>query len=154
MKINVEALQEVKQHILEEPRRFFMEGWGFVNGKGYGIDAKDIPSDVSPPCQTSGCIAGHLVMLNNKKYDRDIRSDLFLSYTYGGLILFNKSKNDKLTIEEMKIIENVFYNEKWDSPYNIKYLELSRLFPGLDRRTRIAQLTAEYIDYICEKYAK
>ena len=152
MKINIEALQEVKQLILEEPKRFFMEGWGFVNGVGYGIDAGDVPSDVCPPCQTAGCIAGHLVMLDNKKHNRTITSQLCSSYNYGGLILFNKPEDDFLTLEEMKIVENVFYIDKWDSPYGIKYSELSRLSPGLERRTKIAKLTADYIDYICEKY--
>lgn len=61
MPINVELLQRVKAHILEEPRRIGMGHW--LQRAGYGVVLKDdyespLPSALHPPCGTVACIGG------------------------------------------------------------------------------------------------
>jgi hypothetical protein len=57
-KINVELLEKVKAHILEEPRRFNMSLFVFNQG-----EIEDLPKNERPPCGTMACIAGWAVML-------------------------------------------------------------------------------------------
>lgn len=54
--MNVELLEKVKQHILEEPKRLWMGDWAF----------KVSPTDENAPaCGTVGCIAGWASLLSN-----------------------------------------------------------------------------------------
>jgi hypothetical protein len=51
--MNVKLLRKIQKHILEEPRRLNMDGWGMV------FDMEDAAIDKRvPPCGTAGCIAG------------------------------------------------------------------------------------------------
>lgn len=74
----VQKLQEVRDHILEEPNRLTMRNWSvrgsnnidYIDGyngeayeQAYNGDYTNIVM-LHPPCGTSGCIAGWLCMLN------------------------------------------------------------------------------------------
>jgi hypothetical protein len=50
--MNVELLQRVKQHILEEPRRLDMDDWAHTSNEA--------------PCGTQACIAGWACVLTGK----------------------------------------------------------------------------------------
>lgn len=56
--MNVELLERVKQHILEEPKRLRM---GFVHATGDWVADLTNP----PSCGTVGCIAGWTCVLGN-----------------------------------------------------------------------------------------
>jgi len=57
MKPNVKLLRKVRDLIAEEPRRLRMGTWGQRWTKR---DLKNWPT--LPPCGTTGCLAGHIVM--------------------------------------------------------------------------------------------
>lgn len=63
--MNVELLQKVKAHILEEPNRFVMGEW--ISKRHPGAVIRDESADnahiVTPSCGTIGCIAGWTVLL-------------------------------------------------------------------------------------------
>lgn len=54
--MNVELLQKVKAHILEEPKRLFMPVVLHCN-------MSDVPEVRKPPCGTMACIAGWACLL-------------------------------------------------------------------------------------------
>lgn len=64
-KLNVRLLRKIQKHILEEPRRFFMD-WFIAKGTPGKKDLTAIGnwtavcdlSSVTPPCGTAACIAG------------------------------------------------------------------------------------------------
>lgn len=72
--MNVELLQKVRAHILEEPRRFNLEHWGgVIDPKEYEHieepwpeaveELEDVIAYQRPPCGAVGCIAGNTLIL-------------------------------------------------------------------------------------------
>lgn len=68
-KLNVRLLRRIKRHILEEPRRFFMEGIVATGepGKQFPFSAtyRDLAASV-PSCGTAACIHGWTALLSGK----------------------------------------------------------------------------------------
>jgi hypothetical protein len=61
-KLNVKLLRRIQKHIIEEPRRFFMEGFvvkakSESEWKSKSLWYNDISTQM-PPCKTAACIAG------------------------------------------------------------------------------------------------
>lgn len=73
--MNIELLQKVKAHILEEPRRFNLGYWGgivdpkFYNellaeeDEGGDEELESVLAKQRPPCGAVGCIAGNVCIL-------------------------------------------------------------------------------------------
>lgn len=62
--MNVELLEKVKQHILEEPKRFFMEDFILEAPAGSAVKLDDVTRTM-PSCGTAACIAGWAVILSH-----------------------------------------------------------------------------------------
>lgn len=60
----IRLLNEVADHILEEPKRLEMGTWGetFTEDSKYSDDGDPIPS-----CRTQGCVAGWTIFLNRPR---------------------------------------------------------------------------------------
>src|ERR1700739_464311 len=58
----VKLLRQVKDHILEEPKRLSMGSWMVIYPTGFPTSASWLPA-----CGTVGCIAGWTVLLHDRK---------------------------------------------------------------------------------------
>lgn len=67
--MNVERLERIKRHILEEPRRADMYGWARVAPEA--------------PCGTAGCIAGWDELMDLKRPERSRLMQLARDYADG-----------------------------------------------------------------------
>jgi hypothetical protein len=92
--MNIELLQRVKTHILEEPRRLSMNAWFYnVNPEQGG----------NPPCETVGCIAGWADFLKH------------------GVVIGNEQIGSslELTGDQRK---RLFYAHYWPEPFWTRYI--------------------------------
>lgn len=129
--MNVELLERVKQHILEEPNRLSMAfTTRFVENKDEMIDKLDGYDSCSenvflnPPCGTAGCIAGWAYMLSgfkptSREYIKDRVAELL-----------------DITNDEMS---RLYYTTEWPRKYY-------NAFKTYDL-TKRAQVCAERIDF-------
>lgn len=127
--MNVELLERVKAHILEDPRRLDMELW--IQDKMYGPD--------SPPCGTVGCIAGWAVEL-----------------TEGGAAHFRSSY---ITEEARKLLDltfqqsgTLFHTDSWPEEFRDAYAATYKNYGWMapDYRLKQAQVTAARIDHLIQ----
>lgn len=68
-KLNVQLLRRIKRHILEEPRRFFMQGVVQTGEPGKPFEKQLAYGDLAslvPPCGTAACIHGWTALLSGK----------------------------------------------------------------------------------------
>ena len=65
-------LRKVKRHILEEPKRFFMDGVVMYGPEGRDVNLDGIPSTF-PQCGTAACIAGWACVLSGNIDPEDIQ---------------------------------------------------------------------------------
>lgn len=107
--MNVRLLRKVKNHILEEPRRFIMRTWlltrEYVGGPSYPSDngAKEVKF---AKCGTAACIAGWAVLLHDKRitnYDEIARR-----------------ASELLELDEMKSYR-LFGATWWPEPFGSQY---------------------------------
>ena len=110
--MNIELLEEVKQHILEEPNRLTMareivtEAFRFNDAlNGAEFDTGEI--QLAPPCGTAGCIAGWAVILGHPelkpeeaKYRYDIHKEA-----------------QKLLGVDYDTLDKLYYTPYWPEPY-------------------------------------
>ena len=123
--MNIELLNKVKAHILEEPRRLEMVDWI--------VDAEEIPvEDNRPPCGTAGCIAGWAAMLDGG-FNRSIHFP-------------RRYATDALGIDPYGQAERLFYLSQWPAQFKFDKDRPDVSFYKLDKETQ-ARLTAARIDY-------
>lgn len=67
-KPNITLLRRIQKHILEEPRRFFMQGVVETGepGKPFENSSYGDLSKIAPPCGTAACIHGWTALLCGK----------------------------------------------------------------------------------------
>lgn len=121
-KLNVRLLRRIKRHILEEPRRLNMYGFGY---KIHGT-----PSPDEPPCGTVGCIAGWAIWLSGLQVSEV--NVIRKASTLLGL----KNRYDGLSGDQKRL----FYVEDWPTLFEHRYVAAQRA------RTR-AYITAERIEH-------
>lgn len=127
--MNVELLQKVKAHILEEPKRLKMSQWG-----------RKVDPFTGPACGTVGCIAGWAAFLSKPAY---IGSEALYSYCDG---LYSQARLDAAELLDVnkRQQEYLFFVGYWPEPFRERY-QIADVFP--DNHTELAQITAERIDH-------
>lgn len=125
--LNIELLQKVKKHILEEPKRLAMIHWTlrglpgqFLTSEGWG----EIGERVFPPCGTVGCIAGWTCMLS-------------------GMASGTRSSAEELLEISRFESDSLFMVEDWPEPIRTQYMHATT--PELR-----AKLAAKRIDLFIE----
>lgn len=133
--LNVRLLRRIQKHILEEPRRFFMESVVVATtpGSRKWDESASWFTDLSrtvPPCGTAACIHGWTALLSGKTIQEteDLR--------------FRWSQN-KLGLSPSYQIDNLFIAEYWPSPFDGRYLSAR----GPKQRAKIA---CARIDHLIE----
>lgn len=125
--MNVELLERVKQHILEEPLRLEMgEGLMF---RAPGTERRAYYTDSivqTPVCGTVGCIAGWACLLTDKNWD-DTSWDS-IRFRARELIGLNYWQSSRL-----------FYMAAWSAEFKERYIATTT-------PAERAQVTAERID--------
>jgi hypothetical protein len=158
--MNIELLQKVKAHILEEPKRFNLHYWGgIIDPSFYGSLGEKIddygPDDIEtaihkqhPPCGAVGCIAGNILILAGQIKPTE---------HYQGIGVYKFPENtlelaaDALGIDEAQAKRLFFLYEwgrmhqgrtvGWPEPFE------DRLYDATPGTLEYAQITAERIDH-------
>lgn len=138
MTLNVELLERVKAHILEEPRRFEMASWA-----EHSDDA---------PCGTAACIAGWALIL--EKGARLLDDGVTLLYRNNRRILSEGNDAARLLGIDIKIAMELFSVSRWPSDLEYEYLDLE-YDDSLEGRQAKAEIAARRIDrFIAEHSAQ
>ncbi len=116
--MNVELLDQIKQAILEEPRRIRMYDWV--------TRISDVPEDKRPPCGTVACIAGWAVALST-----GLRGDAL--YDYDGI---SSAAADLLDCDP----DILFHVSEWPKSWRERLDKVSSGTPAY------AAVVAEFID--------
>lgn len=138
--LNVDLLNKVKKHFLDEPRRLRMDTWlkqGYPNQEIFsaGISGYNEPEEyLLPQCGTVGCIAGWTVML---AYPNDPSKQLSPSL----------QAREVLGIDEYIMPYDLFFPDQWPSDFYRDY----RNAESPEERARIA---CEVIDHFVKMYAQ
>lgn len=126
--MNVGLLLQVKDHILEEPRRLNMDIL-FLNLREEDIWFYDLPA---PPCNTVGCIAGFAAALSGT---RDLTS------YQGGMAALGLTREEaERLFTEPRHWNNMCFRYHWPEDYARAYLAATN-------PTGRAQATAARIDH-------
>jgi hypothetical protein len=72
----IKLLRKVAAHILEEPKRVYMNDWAEVVAPEYHASYQSESRSPVPVCNTQGCIAGWTILLNRPKIWRDLLADI------------------------------------------------------------------------------
>ena len=159
--MNVELLEKVKAHILEEPKRIRMEAWVFsehfteddkafarsflmeeIYSKEHNVDrllaALQPFSNLLdfPACGTVACIAGWGKILEQTDPESALRNPVFLS----DLACLSEFENAARFGLEMRQALRLFYVRHWPVAYSLKYARAKTS----DAR---AHITANRIDH-------
>lgn len=123
--MHVERLQQIKAHILEEPRRLNMSGWIWTNQEG---------TDWAPPCGTMGCLAGWAMLLFDPHTARQ--------YVQGDTDVMPEDRGAELLELEYEQAKRLFYQTHWPGDLSERYEDaaVARNYPAR------AQATADRID--------
>jgi hypothetical protein len=125
--MNVELLQKIKAHILEEPKRVCMSSWRL---RGSDIERADL---MRPACDTVCCISGWAAELSGSK-DYIGRADL--------LGLDGTSERPTTSQEDTASqAQRLFYTSCWPPKWG------SMLDRTLPQSQEYARVVADYIDY-------
>lgn len=123
-KINFELLARVRDHILEEPRRY---------------DQSTLMRDSAiAPCGTAACIAGWTVILSG-----GIKNPCNCKDPTCG---FDQAAKDFLRISDNEASILFSWDANWPSPFGGAYLFAERR----DDKAGMAQAAADYINWIIE----
>lgn len=128
MTINVELLERVKTHILEEPRRLLMQGWMLASKEA--------------PCGTVGCIAGWSLALEKGVKIADERG---LVYRNGRRVADPHGAGMKVLGLTEDQADDLFYVVNWPN-------DMSRRYVAGDQNAK-ATVTAERIDRFIAEHA-
>lgn len=123
--VNVELFQEIKQKILEEPRRLNMSTWACIREPGMSW------GDLMPPCGTTACIAGWATFIDAEKRGLSKESVSINAVEAANLLgLTRENAGD------------VFVAICWPRSFRERY-------ESADSPKASAEVAAEFIDYIC-----
>lgn len=129
MPINKELLQKVRDHILEEPRRYNQETY--------------FTEETDAPCGTAACIAGWAVLLGQGEPSRAPcpcdDSDCM------GLPMWRRDAVGLLGLNQMEA--SVLFNASayhWPEPFRTRFQMASAVEDAVER----ARAAADYIDWI------
>ena len=170
--VNEERLQRIKRIILEEPRRFFMEGffidaegveriddytpedgpWENLDGHIEGCSASQLPVWYEPPiCKTTACIAGWANVLASldrgaEHLEQEVsdmsRARRWLEIGEGRGL----SCSEKFALGLRLFLIPQFYDKTggkgWPEPYASRYLKAHSA-------QEAAQAAADYLDFVC-----
>lgn len=145
MSLNVELLQRVKQHILEEPARLRMEVWAVQGEPGTTkyttTPGYNEPNEYKfPACGTVACIAGWTALLNNPQADLD-SSEVRSEYA-----------ETLLGIKSTYIPFDLFYVDHW--PLELMNAYIQTKASDIEGRAQIVgRVIDRYIDEYLEKQA-
>ena len=138
---NVKLLREIKNAILEEPRRLSMDTW---MGKAYNF----LPNKDKAPCGTVACIAGHAVLINKLneagKTFNARRFVLALVNQYDSFELgcdYVEDKAVELLCLTKDQADRLFHVESWPNEFKEAYREDTR------SDKKLAELTAQRIEH-------
>lgn len=126
MSLNVELLQRIKAHILEEPKRYFQQIYG----------SRVAPENGGPACGTVACLAGWAVILSGE--------ELFQDYDGVSLVRGDVERRAyQLTgIPENGAVGSPFATAAfWPAPFARQWYTA----PSTEAKARVA---ADYIDFI------
>ena len=118
--VNVELLQRIKQHILQEPKRLQMNIW---RNRFSGTNA--------PSCGTIACIAGWAVELGDPNMLLPERTVLDRALELLGLT------------NDVREYAQLFCVRYWREPWKTAYAN------AWENQERKVQVTASYLDFIC-----
>lgn len=126
-KINTELLERVKQHILEEPKRFDMHS--FVTRV-----STHAPEEIRPACGTTACIAGWAILLDRadrgEAVPRRISSAFYYSVEFRAMELLSLTEKQR---------RSLFYVSSWPQ-------EFRRTFNLARTLSERAEIAARRID--------
>lgn len=132
--MNVQLLQQVKQHILTHPGRFCAAQWAWARNANEVIDRGDAPQGFR--C----CIAGHVLLLGGRFDERGLlRHSVRCDDGYLG-----RQASEALQLTEQQRKE-LFYPSIWAEPFRSQYY----LTQGPEAE---AGLCAAYIDHFLEQH--
>lgn len=147
--MNIELLQRVRQHILDEPRRLNMGTWVSTVGKTvpafagvYGRDEADLP-----PCGTVACVAGWAVLLSRFNG----KPEEYAAFIRERPSLFPDGLTSSIGQEELGLspsqMETLFYVGRWPERFRVAHEQAEE---NGDYQA-MAQITADRIDYLIEE---
>jgi hypothetical protein len=135
--MNVELLQKIKAHILEEPKRAYMPTWRLT---GQDIVKRGL---TPPECNTVCCISGWAAELSG--HERCIgRADLL---GLEGDTGYPTSRQDSGK-DSASQAQRLFYTSCWPSKWQ------RALHRTLPQSQKYAQVVADYIDYFIKTEGK
>lgn len=117
--MNTKLLLEVKEAILDEPRKFHM--------------ADFFMSDTNSPCGTAACIAGHAMMIHQGQPDLKFGLELCGNYEGPAALALELNRHQ---------LNRLFYSECWPLDLAETYDEAE----GDENRPLMAKIAAERID--------
>lgn len=103
--MNVKLLRKVKNHILEEPRRFIMWTWRITKGSGTKYLADNNTYSSFAKCGTAACIAGWTCEL--------ARKDVGLSYS--------ETAGKLLNLDDEDARYRLFMASRWPNKFAIPF---------------------------------
>jgi hypothetical protein len=136
--VNTELLLKVKAHILEEPKRVYMDNWRVECAPGGNVwvwasSNKGEALLIAPSCGTIGCISGWMYMLAPEEKK--------LNWTDG---LFSGAERHDLLEVDLVTGQRLFYSANWPDEFQdrLRGAELQSL--------AYAQVVADRIDRFIE----
>lgn len=132
MTVNVELLERVKHHILEEPLRLDMSIWISHHEKG----------PYTPACGTIGCIAGWAIELSGgEKLSKEMSQK--------GIFGQADIATELLGLTPL-VAKRVFHVDSWPHPLRAEEWEAEDIEDVAMRRLALARITARRIDHLIE----
>jgi hypothetical protein len=135
--MNVELLQKIKVHILEEPKRLCMSSWRI---RGAHIERADL---MRPECDTVCCISGWAAELSDSKNCIG-RADLLGLEGHPGYPTTRQVSGKDSASQAQRL----FYTSCWPSKWQ------RALHRTLPQSQKYAQVVADYIDYFIKTEGK
>jgi hypothetical protein len=135
--MNVELLQKIKTHVLEEPKRVYMSSWRI---RGDDIERAGL---MRPECNTVCCISGLATELSGSKNCIG-RADLLGLQGDPGYPTRRQASGKDPASQAQRI----FYVSCWPTKWR---RTLERTFP---QSQEYAQVVADYIDYFIKTEGK
>lgn len=126
-------LRRIQKHILEEPRRFFMNGFGFTaknEPDWFRLRFADASMEM-PPCKTAACIAGTANLLTGcRRFGAHIRAARLI-----GVPTFEESRKNGVNNHPL------FETNGW--PYKFRYAY--RDANTSEKRAKVAAARIEHL---------
>lgn len=139
-KLNRQKVERIKRVILEEPDRFFMEGFAVIHDMRFGVSLRKPmpPGWHKPPCGTTACLSGWSNILKNQ--------DEGLPYTES---LSDMTRAYRWLTDAADDEEDVDYEPMWDLFYVNEWPWVYRkLYEGAETSRTRARAAADLLDHL------